>query len=226
MSDEQRIGDLQRRLLNVSRAMEERQLANELKERLGSAAFRAALSVEIVSENGRSNWWTELLKAVMIKLTSGEHKSTVPEFLAALSRLVEKAEQCGALFVGETPHLVVELILGTLYDEDSAHAKLYWSVLSSLSSQPEYFRAVGREEAQRRCKELADFAWSALLPANDSDGTERRTGRDGVGRPAMCDSASRLLTRLLINFPYALPELSMADFFAKLTKLIERCTPP
>ena len=110
MSDEQRIGDFLQRLLAVSKVTDERQIANGLTGRLGSAAFRVALNEP--TEDG-SNYWSKMLKAVVVKL-NGERKSTLPDLLAALSKLVEKANKCGALFDGETVHAVVGHILQAL----------------------------------------------------------------------------------------------------------------
>ena len=63
----------------------------------------------------------------------------------------------------------MECMLDMLAILDKSSTNLYWSVLSTLASQAEYFRAVGRDAAQQRCKQLADFAWDTLLPAELTD---------------------------------------------------------
>ena len=88
-----------------------------------------------------------------------------------------------------------------------------WSVLRNLAAQPENFRAVGRERAQCLCADLADFAWAALLPPEESQ------------QPKAASSAARLLTRLMVNFPYALPEHALATLLVNLDGLAKRCTP-
>ena len=108
----QRPHDLSQRLINSSKVTEERTLANELQQRLGTSAFRVALSEG--SAEG-SNGWSQMLKAVVIKLT-GDRKSSQPDLVSALSRLVEEADKCGALFQGHTAQDVVGHILANLFD--------------------------------------------------------------------------------------------------------------
>ena len=150
---------LRSRLLSAARVVEEKSIAAEVTSRLGTAAFRAALN-EVAGADGGSNGWSVMLKSIIVKL-NGERKSSHGELVNALSRLVEEADKAGALFEGRTVHDVVGHILNIF---DDSNAKLFWSMLSTLASQAEYFRAVGREDAQERCTELANFAWKALLP--------------------------------------------------------------
>ena len=221
-------GEAQRltnRLLNSSRVTDERAIASELQHRLGTANFRAALSE---SCEGGSNGWSTMLKAVVVKLMS-ERKSSQADFVGALSRLIEEADKSGVLFEGRTAHDVIGHILDTqvITSSPPALAKLYWSVLSNLAAQAEYFRAVGREAAQARCSELADYAWATLLPEVSAarGGNGSGGGDGGNAYKAMPASAARLLTRLLLHFPYSLPDESLEALLVRLTILSRRCTP-
>ena len=102
-------------------------------------------------------------QAVAVKLT-GERKTSQADFVGALSRLVEEASKSHALFDGTTVHELVGHLLRVITGAPPKLAQLYWSIVTALASQAEYFRAVGREAAQARCKQLADFAWATLLP--------------------------------------------------------------
>ena len=224
------VGILIKRLVSSSRVTEERAVAKELLQLLDTPAFRAALS-DFRSEEGQggSNGWTETLKAVVIKVNSA-HATAEADFVQALSRLVEEADRCGALFDGENVDKVVKSIL---QNERIAHAptpqikKLYWSILSSLASEAAYFRAVGRETAQERCGQLASFAWEALLPgaADDSGTSGEPSATVAARRGSYRASAARLLTRLLLHFPYALPEDQLQELLKKLLSLAKACTP-
>ena len=207
---------LSSRLLSASKINDEKSIATEFQQRLGTSAFRQALNIS--SEDGGINGWSTMLKALVLKLM-GDRKGSHAELINALSRLVEEADRAGALFSGHTVHQVVGHILEKPLDE--SNSKLYWSVLGTLASQAEYSRAVGREAAQKRCKELTEFAWATLLPS-DSDGGGGGSGGRGQ---TMRASAARLLTRLLLNFPYALPEESLSALLHKLTVLARHCTP-
>ena len=173
---------LSNRLLNASKVTDEKNIASELQQRLSTPAFCAALGR--ATADGGSNGWSTMLKAVVVKLT-GERKSSHGELVNALSRLVEEADKAGALFEGKAVFDVVGHILDSLFDESSE--KLYWSVLSALASQAEYFRAVGREAAQQRCKQLAQFAWDTLLPEEGGGGSSSG-GRSGGARKTMRSS--------------------------------------
>ena len=118
------VSRLSNRLLSVNKVTDEKQIALELQQRLGTAAFRQDLNA--VSEDGGSNGWSTMLKAIVVKLTS-DRKSSHAEFVNALSRLVEEADKAGALFEGLTVHNVVGHILDTLFDD--ASAKLYLSLI-------------------------------------------------------------------------------------------------
>ena len=226
------VGILIKRLVSSSRVTEERAVAKELLQLLDTPAFRAALS-DFRSEEGQggSNGWTETLKAVVIKVNKSQATAEA-DFVQALSRLVEEADRCGALFDGENVDKVVKSIL---QNERIAHAptpqikKLYWSILSSLVSEAAYFRAVGRETAQERCGQLASFAWEALLPsrgaADDSGTSGEPSAMVAARRGSYRASAARLLTRLLLHFPYALPEDQLQELLTRLLALAKACTP-
>ena len=208
------------RVLHSSKVTEERTLAKELQDRLGTRTFLASLTKGSTkgsaTSDGLTNGWTSLLKAVMAKLSDESRRSSHADFVAVLSRLVEEAERCGVLFEGDCAFNAIGLILNSLFDVDTAPspvANLYWSVLRNLAAQPENFRAVGRERAQCLCADLADFAWAALLPPEESQ------------QPKAASSAARLLTRLMVNFPYALPEHALATLLVNLVGLAKRCTP-
>ena len=143
---------LSSRLLSASKITEVRNIATEIQRRLDTSAFRTALNG--TSEDGDSNGWSIMLKSLMVKL-AGDRKTSHDELINALTRLVEEADKAGGLFEGRTVHLVVGHILETLQVEHG-NSKLYWSVLGTLASEAEYFRAIGREVLQRGERERAN----------------------------------------------------------------------
>ena len=159
------ITNLRDRLLAPGlRITEDRALATELQTRLSVGAIKKALD-EGSSSDGEwvSNGWSMMLKAVIVKLED-QSRSSHSDFVIALSMLVEEADKAGALFEGTIADSVVGHILDNLFDESSAQSAQRWfSILAKLASKAEYFRAVGREAAQARCKQLCDFSWETLL---------------------------------------------------------------
>ena len=174
------VGLLIKRLVNSSRVTEERAVAKELLQLLDTPAFRAALS-DYRSEEGQggSNGWTETLKAVVIKVNKSQATAEA-DFVQALSRLVEEADRCGALFDGENVDKVVKSIL---QNERIAHAptpqikKLYWSILSSGALRPACELRVGGA--------------AALARGGRRQRYERRAVRNGRRAPRVVPRLSR-----------------------------------
>ena len=79
------------RVLHSSKVTEERTLAKELQDRLGTRTFLASLTKGSATSDGLTNGWTSLLKAVMAKLSDESRRSSHADFVAVLSRLVEEA---------------------------------------------------------------------------------------------------------------------------------------
>ena len=218
---------LRTRLLEATQVKEERAVASELTQRLDTPSFRAALSDFRDGDGDGINGWSAILKAVVTKLTYAK-SSSQPDFVGALSRLVEEAEKSGVRFDCNTAYKLVGHILDSelIQAAPPALAKLYWSILTSLSSEASYFRDVGRDLAQKRCRELADFAWMVLLPSAAAEqpgaaGPGGGGGGSGGATHSMPASAAKLLTRLLLHFPYALPEDALVDLLAKLNALAQ-----
>lgn len=202
------------RLLEEQKVAGQRDLANELRQRLDTPSFRAALTMRI-GEN--SNGWSTVFKALVVKVKDNSSKASHAELVGALAKLIDEAGKCDAAFEVRSVHLVLNNILNEeLVATSTPAAKLYWSILGMLSSTDEYFRGVGREAAQSLCARLAATAWETILPAKG--GAEHAR--------SFPVSAARFLCRLLTHFPFALPGDTFSALLSHMSVVGRWCTLP